>query len=281
MNVYDKLLKLQVIENAWEEWAAYRLSITQYLIDNIEEQRELAIFGAGRCNDMDLKRLLMHFDHLVLVDLDKDSMQEALKKQGLENEPRITLITADFVGITPNDYRSFADTLVYTVRQRGLETSMVELTQVAIRELDKLYRQAMEMPLVFKKYKNIAVIGIHSQLISMLDWIWQAILQTLGRQESSVRQKIMAMNTAFIQRFDTALLESAEGQIVMGYEIERIGRPGAVQGAMQGAIDFKERVDRGEIKLCDFSQMDWPFDQKQGIVYHMGIFAVERLESRD
>lgn len=276
MNVYDQLLKLQMIENAWEEWAEYRLKMTQYLIAHIEDKQELAIFGAGRCNDVDLKLLLKHFDHLVLVDLDMASMQAALKKQGLENEARITLETADFVGISPSDYRSFADTLVYTVRQKGLATPVEELAQVAIREIDKLYEQAMAMPLTFKEYTNIAVIGVHSQLISMLDWIWQGILQTLGQQEVRVRQKIMTINTSLIKRFNTALLEKTKNQLVIGYEIERAGRPGAVQGAMQAAIDFKERVDHGEIKLCDFSKMDWPFDQKQGIVYHMGVFVVEK-----
>lgn len=279
MNIYDQLLKLQVIENAWEEWAAYRLNVTNYLIDNIEDKSELAVFGAGRCNDVDLKLLLMHFEHLVLVDLDKDSMLEALKNQGLENEPRITLVVSDFVGIGPNDYRAFADTLVYTVRQKGLATPVEELAQAALREIDKLYTQAMARPLTFKAYTNIAVIGIHSQLISMIDWIWQAVLQTLGQQETSVRQKIMAINTAFIKRFNTALLENAKRQLVIGYEIERANRPGAIQGAVQAAVDFKERVDRHEAILCDFKQLNWPFDQRQGILYHMGIFTLKETSS--
>ncbi len=275
MNIYDQLLKLQILKNAWDEWQPYRQAVTMYLIEHIRDKSEIAIFGAGRCNDIDLRLLLKHFEKVVLVDLDLQSMQEALKKQEVENEPRIILEIANFVGISPNDYRSFADTLVYTVRQKGLETSMDELTSVAIRELNKLTQKVMGETLTFNAYKNIAVIGIHSQLIAMLDWIWQAILQTLGREEQYVRQQIMGMNTTIIQRFNTALLESVQSQLVVGYEIERIGRPGAIQGAVQGAMDFKQRVAEGEIKLCDFSQMVWPFDNKQGIVYEMGIFVVE------
>lgn len=276
MNIYDQLLKLQIIENAWEEWATYREDVTHYLIHYLEDKRELAIFGAGRCNDMDLNLLLTYFEKIVLVDLDEEGMRAALKKQGLENETRITLEVVDFVGISPNDYRSFADTLVYKVRQKGLATSMTELTQVAMTALDQLYTQALEMPLKFKTYTNIVVMGIHSQLISMLDWIWQAILQTLGQEEISVRQKIIQMNTAIVKRFNTALIENTQSRLIIGYEIERAGRVGAVQGAMQAAIDFKQRVEQHEVQLLGFTQMDWPFDYQQGILYHMGVFTLEK-----
>lgn len=275
MNIYDQLLKLQIIENAWEEWEIYRQEVTHYLIDHLEDKRELAIFGAGRCNDMDLNLLLAHFEKIVLVDLDEEGMKVALKKQGLENETRITLEIADFVGISSNDYRSFADTLVYKVRQKGLETSITELAQVAMVELDRFYMQIVATPLQFKTYANIVVMGIHSQLISMLDWIWQAVLQTLGQEEISVRQKIMQMNTIVIKRFNTALIKSTQSRLIIGYEIERAGRAGAVQGAMQAAIDFKQRVEQHEMQLLGFTQMDWPFDNQQGILYHMGVFTLE------
>ncbi len=277
MNIYDQLLKLQVIPSAWEEWTAYRHEITAYIIAHCENKKEVTILGAGRCNDIDLKLLLNHFDQVILVDMDLEAMQTGLMNQGLQNEHRIRLEVADFVGISPDDYRHFANTLVCKVREKGLATSMEELTQVALEALERLEAQVMGSSLQLDLYVNTVVIGVHSQLISMLDWIWQSILQTLGQEEQSVRQKIMTMNTSVVKRFNEALMSSTQCRMIIGYEIERAGRAGAVQGAVQGAIDFKQRVAKQEVALLGFTQMDWPFAKSQGILYHMGIFTLERV----
>ena len=278
MNIYDQLIKLQIIEDAWKQWQFYRTEVTEYLIEQLKHKNEVAILGAGRCNDIDLKYLLQYFKKIVLVDLDYEAMKEALKQQGLQSHPHITLMTENFVGITPNDYRNFADQLVYTVRQKGLDTSVDQLTQVASTLLDGFYEQVMHTSLKLNNYENIVVIGVHSQLITMLDWIWQAVLQTLGKEEGTVREKIITLNTMVVKRFNEALLKSANKQLVIGYEIERLGRNGAIQGALQAAIDFNKRVEKHEVKLCDFRQMNWPFDLTQGIIYHMGIFTLETIK---
>lgn len=277
MNIYDQLLKLQVINTAWEEWATYRREITAYIISHCENKKEIALFGAGRCNDIDLNLLLAHFEKVILVDMDLEAMEVGVLNQGLQNERRIALEVVDFVGISPDDYRQFADTLVYKVREKGLGTSLAELAQIARSELEKLEAQIMASPLQLNLYTNTAVIGVHSQLISMLDWIWQSILQTLGQEEMSVRQKIMTMNIGVVKRFNQALIASTQCHMIIGYEIERAGRAGAIQGAVQGAMDFKQRVAKQEVALLDFTQMDWPFAKNQGILYHMGIFTLARV----
>ncbi|WP_054743135.1 hypothetical protein [Cellulosilyticum ruminicola] len=277
MNIYDQLLKLQVIEGAWEKWADYRSGVTEYIVVHCENKKEIALFGAGRCNDVDLKTLLAHFEKVILVDMDLEAMKAGIKYQGLQNESRIILEVADFVGISSDDYRQFADILVSKVREKGLATSLSELSQVALDALERLEAKIISVPLQFKLYANTVVIGIHSQLISMLDWIWQSILQTLGQEENSVRQRIMMMNTDVVKRFNQALLIGTQCRLIIGYEIERVGRHGAVQGAVQGVIDFKQRVARQEVDLLGFTQMEWPFAKQQGIIYHMGIFTLERI----
>ena len=111
MSVYDELLKTQTIPHAYENWAEYRRELTEYLTGVTDAGSTLAVFGAGSCNDLDLCMLREHFSQITLIDCQKESMFAALDTYQLREDASLVLKEADFLGITPAEYREYAERL--------------------------------------------------------------------------------------------------------------------------------------------------------------------------
>lgn len=273
MNLYDQLLQLQVLDNAFVEWKSYRNQLTTYIIEHTKNNGELAIFGGGRCNDLDLGMLAAHFSTITLLDRDGQAMKQGVSQYGLGEAPIIKREIVDFVGISSQEYRAYADTLISEIRKQGMNISCDELAQVAIKVLDDLCERALSRPLDFglDTYENIVIIGVHSQLISMLEWIWSVILRTLKQNEDSVRNRIIQMNTIFVKRFNAAVLRATKKCIFIGCEAQIAGKIGTVQGAIQAIDDLKSRAKHDEIDILESEVMRWPFDQSQDLEYMMQV----------
>lgn len=278
MNIYDQLRTLQVINNAYNEWEHYRHELTEIIIKYAKGNESIAIFGAGRCNDIDLNRLSGYFNEVILFDKDLEAMKEGLYQQKVEMMPNIKIKVTDFVGIDDADYRIYGDTLISEIRKKGMRTNACELAEVALDQLEVLYTKAMNTPIDFgvQAYDTAVVVGVHSQLISMLEWIWSVMLQTIKQDERSVRNKIIEMNDAFVTRLNNAVIDGVRNRIIMGCEEARIGREGTVQGAVQALGDLKRRQEKGEINRCEALKIKWPFHRSQGIEYEMSIQIIDK-----
>ena len=275
MNLYDQLLSLQVIEGAYEDWAAYRTALTDYILASSQGEKSLAILGAGSCNDLDIKRLSEVFEEIYLIDRSQQGMKSALEKYDLEDSPKIILKEQDFVGITAEQYRHYADTLVRKIRERGKQTHLDELAGVALSLLQAFKNQISqeELDLGSNCYDVVVAVGVHSQLISMLDWIWQIMMQTLGCEQSElaqmIRNEMIEMNSLCVERFDLALINAAKKQVITGLEMERVGRIGSVQGAIQAMQHFEALKE--QVEKIKEAYVLWPFHVAQGVSYQMKI----------
>lgn len=278
MNIYDQLRKLQVIENAYSEWESYRQDLTEMIIRHGQGSQSIGIFGAGPCNDIDLRALSKYFNEVILFDKDEDAMKEGIYKQQVDKIPHIRMKVVDFVGISDVDYRNYGDVLIREVRKKGMQTNSFDLAAVALEQLEVLYRKAMSIPIDFgiNTYDYGVVIGVHSQLISMLEWIWSVILQTIKQEELSVRNKIIEMNETFVTRFNDGIIRGARDRIIMGCEEARIGKEGTVQGAIQGLNDLKRRQANNEIDITEKRDMNWPFHRSQGIEYKVALQVINK-----
>lgn len=278
MNIYDQLRNLQVINNAYNEWENYRYELTEVIIRYAQDNKSIAIFGAGRCNDIDLKRLSACFNEVILFDKDQEAMKEALYQQKVGTMPNIKMKVTDFVGIDDVDYRVYVDILISEIRKKGMGTSCHTLAEVALNQLEVLYTKAMDTPIHFgtQAYDCAVVVGVHSQLISMLEWIWSIMLQMIKQEETSVRNKIIEMNEAFVVRFNNAVIEGTRNKIIMGCEEARVGKEGTVQGAVQALYDLKRRHAKGEINICEAMKITWPFHRSQGIEYRIFLQIINK-----
>lgn len=278
MNLYDQLLQLQVIHNAYTMWANYRKQLTNYLIQHTQEGSSLAILGAGRCNDLDLKKLATHFKTITLIDKDEDALKEALILYELEHSPNVLTKEVDFVGITPKDYRHYADTLVNKIRESGMNTNIDDLASTGQAYLEYLFNKTLRLPLDLGEelYDYTVVVGVHSQLISMLEWIWRILLETINQDEETVRDTLMYMNDAAVQKLNEAVFKVTRDTLFMGFEKERIGRLGTIQGAIQGVEDIESRIKREKVTCVDLLHIHWPFNEEGGVSFNMALYQLKK-----
>lgn len=278
MNLYDQLRQLQHLTNSFEEWALYRQKLTRYLISQIAPESHIAIVGAGRCNDLDLAQLVAHVKSITLIDKDTRGMKEGVARYQLEKSTRITLLEADVLGITDIQYRQYADKLIQEVRKKGYQTDLCTLSDLASHFIDTLINPIQSIPLNLgmNQYDTVIAVGLHSQLLSMLEWIWHVILQTINQEEQAVRKKIIHLTPSIIERLNDALLQASKSQLIIGCEKERIGRPGTIQGAIQCLTDLERRCLISEITLGQFTDLEWPFNMSQGITYNMYIASYNK-----
>ena len=92
MRYLDRLIASEVLPNAYKEWRGYRQKLTDFIEENCVAEGGckpvLAIWGAGRSNDIDLARLAERFK-LVLIDRDAEGLAQACKTYGLEETDAI------------------------------------------------------------------------------------------------------------------------------------------------------------------------------------------------
>ncbi len=89
---------------AWALYEPHRKRVTQLLLDARTQTTttvmRLCLLGAGNLNDFDLAALLSAFSELVVVDVDADSLQRGLARQGFANDHRIQIVApTDVTGI--------------------------------------------------------------------------------------------------------------------------------------------------------------------------------------
>ena len=68
--ILDDIKQKFRLPDAYEDWREYRQLLTDTVIEcgNGDQSKTIAIIGAGRCNDIDLKALCRHFEIITLVD---------------------------------------------------------------------------------------------------------------------------------------------------------------------------------------------------------------------
>lgn len=276
MSLYEKLKQLQVLEDADEAWKDYRKEVTAYLCGQLYGAEEIAVLGAGRCSDIDLGILSACFRKIVLLDKDQAALKAAALKYKLQ-EKQVSFEVVDFIDLEESDYELYGEMLIQEVRKKGMQTDVKALADVAVKLLSDIEKKINTAFLNSqqKTYENLIVIGVHSQLLSMLEWMWSIMLQTIEKDEESVRAFIIQMNERIIRRFNKQLIENAKHKLVIGCEAQRIGTAGTVQGAVQCIKDIEERITSQQIKCLSTQEMIWPFNLKEQKAYLMKFYTLE------
>ena len=191
MNIYKELLKLQRIEEAFDSWKDYRNEVTNCIVDNVDCFDDIVIFGAGSCNDIDLRIIEEKFEKVTLVDIDFHSMKEGIKQYSLENSKKIKLLKIDLLGIDESDYLNFSKVVEKTLQSQ--EPPLVDSTPVVKKLLEYTKKiNNHKVRLGNNKFKNGVVIGLHSQLNIYFAQIWDMYCQALVKKDDlSVANQII------------------------------------------------------------------------------------------
>lgn len=272
-SVYDQLKQLKRIPNAKEDWAEYRMELSDYILSETIPGTTLLIVGAGACNDFDLQKLSGHFNEITLLDFEEDDMRAAVSEQITDEclRKKFKYVSGSVTGISERDYRRFADSLRLAVNLYGRDTDINALSKIALTEMDRAFscRKSSQELLKDNSFDYILCFGVHSQINSMYPWIWEAFCNALDKSDISVHQKAREYNNILVKELNENILTASVNGVFFGLEEVRFGVGGAVEGAFQGITDLNERIKSASIDLISHRDALWPFNPDAGIVYNM------------
>lgn len=87
----------------WAAYAPHREIVTRLILDSAPQDASeltLSVLGAGNCNDLDLDQLAARFSKISLVDVDTESVEEGLQRQGKSaDDSQFQICGSDVSGI--------------------------------------------------------------------------------------------------------------------------------------------------------------------------------------
>lgn len=282
MRYLDRLIASEVLPNAYKEWRGYRQKLTDFIEENCVAEGEckpvLAIWGAGRSNDIDLARLAERFK-LVLIDRDAEGLAQACKTYGLE-ETDVICVDLPFWNVELETYEMFEALLA-----EGEEAEIVieHLKQVAF---DNSHRV---LPDIGRRFDYSVCIGLHSQLNARFAGLLYMYRENYDEEElQMIENAIRALNEAAVTRTNDVIYMLTEKLMVFGLEWAVVNEsamdqwenliPEEIEGALQLRHDIGMHKDF-DIRIEAERRLFWPFawkERKKG--YVMELLAVQPLE---
>lgn len=282
MRYLDRLIASEVLPNAYKEWRGYRQKLTDFIEENCVAEGErkpvLAIWGAGRSNDIDLARLAERFK-LVLIDRDAEGLAQACKAYGLEETDAIC-VDLPFWNVELETYEMFEALLA-----EGEEAEIVieHLKQVAF---DNSHRV---LPDIGRRFDYSICVGLHSQLNARFAGLLYMYRENYDEEElQMIENAIRALNEAAVTRTNDVIYMLTEKLMVFGLEWAVVNEsamdqwenlvPEEIEGALQLRHDIGMHKDF-DIRIEAERRLFWPFawkERKKG--YVMELLAVQPLE---
>ena len=282
MRYLDRLIASEVLPNAYKEWRGYRQKLTDFIEENCVAEGGgkpvLAIWGAGRSNDIDLARLAERFK-LVLIDRDAEGLAQACKAYGLEETDAIC-VDLPFWNVELETYEMFEALLA-----EGEEAEIVieHLKQVAF---DNSHRV---LPDIGRRFDYSVCIGLHSQLNARFAGLLYMYRENYDEEElQMIENAIRALNEAAVTRTNDVIYMLTEKLMVFGLEWAVVNEsameqweklvPEDIEGALQLRHDIGMHKDF-DIRIEAERRLFWPFawkERKKG--YVMELLAVQPLE---
>ncbi|MGN8816755.1 hypothetical protein ACTNEN_00250 [Oribacterium sp. HCP28S3_H8] len=283
LSAFQSIKNEFIIENAFRDWEEYRRQVTDRVLqegrrfDHAGAERELLIVGGGRCNDVDLTRLIEGFDQIRILDTDLEAMQSGLHQYGLTGSGRIRLQKASLTGVEEADIRSFFENLYQwaialnrsITADRFIERSLEEF--VGISRKTRALSSELLRSIPPESADVTLCIGVHSQLFTLLSYCWevlagnisQTILHGVRIPEDALHAAIRELNDEIIPTINNSLILSARHCVLIGTEYD-MEHP--VEGAWQCQQDLMQWK-----KVLGFhdTKIHWPFYIAGGKEYEM------------
>ena len=282
MRYLDRLIASEVLPNAYKEWRGYRQKLTDFIEENCVAEGGckpvLAIWGAGRSNDIDLARLAERFK-LVLIDRDAEGLAQACKAYGLEETDAIC-VDLPFWNVELETYEMFEALLA-----EGEEAEIVieHLKQVAFDNSHSV------LPEIGRRFDYSVCVGLHSQLNARFAGLLYMYRENYDEEElQMIENAIRALNEAAVTRINDVIYMLTEKLMVFGLEWAVVNEsamdqwenlvPEEIEGALQLRHDIGMHKDF-DIRIEAERRLFWPFawkERKKG--YVMELLAVQPLE---
>jgi hypothetical protein len=262
-------------------WQSYRKTLTDLILRRKTTlDTSIVIFGAGKCNDIDLKILVNNFTLVTLVDLSLDSMINSLDKYGLsQSDPRIKIVRSDFLGIDLETYNEYQMLLA----KDGNQDNILEF----IKNLQTKFE--FSLPNIGIQKHDLGVcVGVHSQLLALINCLFDEYrVNNHHELNETIATEITNLNNLVSKHFNTNLLQCINNTLITGFDIMEISdrldtkkyyntlidliskndlqsllqlsKNYSVSGAIHGFMNIFERITSNEISSDYTNMMIWDF----------------------
>ena len=102
METFQKEMNGHRAESRWDLWSQHRKQVSalfEHAFSKCLSVNQIAIFGAGNCDDLDLEKLAMRCQSIHLFDIDLESMEKGVEKLSSETREKIRLVKLDVTGL--------------------------------------------------------------------------------------------------------------------------------------------------------------------------------------
>lgn len=281
-----------VIPESYCEWEYYRNKVTEFILTN-QKKKSIVILGAGPSNDIDLKKLSLHYEEIYLVDNRTEVMQEAVKNYDLEGNKKIKLITCDFWEFPPMALEGLEECLQQKEEMSFLCQYVEEMQQWAYRNT--------AYPMIDAD-AEVVVIGIHSQFNSGIEALLYYYKEHYKIDENGVLAVLRKWNKIAIEKFHeylfghfssiclgyeyssykneeeyrklceiASLFAKGQGQIARNIVVSR------VDGAYEAEQDLSKRIGQRKVAISALQYEFWNFSKLKG--YLMCLYYVIKTDA--
>ena len=271
MGVYQNIKDKFIMKNAWEDWTEYRSKLTEIILER--NPKTVMIVGAGRCNDIDLERLLKSAERVICMDVDDEAMKAAVTGIPADIQHMVECREVSLTGIGESDLDSFCDDMLMMARAKGRDLTLDYFRAQMISCMNALKEKLIgseEALLRYMPVESVDVVvcaGVHSQLFSTLSFFIRSLIASLydiipnvGSLEAEANDIIREMNNRVIPIIDSALCRMADKAVIFGNE-DNPDSP--VEGAAQCIRNIQENMKPVERHLY------WEFNRAEEISYDM------------
>jgi len=276
----------EIIPDAYERWASYRKSNTNFIIDSVSSHKGIIILGAGRCNDIDLLSLSRHYPEVMLVDRDMVAMQEALITYGLQCNEHIHIVQQNFTKVDDKCVDEFRN-MLYKKKDFDVVLEYLD-NMVGQHTTTYIYEFLENVP--EDVYDTVVCIGVHSQLVIRLIYILEEYrhhftteqLERLKHRLSDLVDitsknlnnnifSIPGIKYTYIGYEYAAFYDSDEKMVEdikylfehgMAGKVAEYNLP-RVEGAYECELDLTRRLHNNTLEIQGFLYNVWPFTENK------------------
>lgn len=285
---YKTLPAAEEIGDAWERWEDYRNNLTENILTVMPfcNNTKIAVYGAGRCNDIDVNRLLSAGYQVTLLDVDIDAVKAAAEEKGYLKQ--ITIQKIDLFEILDGEYERLEELA-------GRGAGKAEVAELLMEILNREGEKPLSVP--SDEYGLNICVGLHSQVLVKL----VSLMQLYGYQDASgqIHKLICEINDYMVERFHDELFQKGHGDIILGYEYGAFA-PGKakvmkdlfetgqadraaeyqisrVAGAYEAEQDLNRRFLEGRVQIIGYRYDIWRFIQEKEYLMVFFIIGAETI----
>ena len=294
-HVYNLFKARSSKDDEFNDWAGYRDRLTDFVIDCIAPGESLLILGAGKCNDLDLKKLAAHCGSITLSDYRPETADEAFARYGLTPSDKLKFVASDYVGITDEDYLEYTERLLKIMERLSSGQEEIDGPDLeALKDcLERIYQnnEDYEIDLGDEMYDHAVITGVHSQLNNSFRGLFQYVrkdvedrigeIKSLEELNAAIFRTTRKHTKYLVNRFNEAVFAVVRNGVLYGYEKNIIYTPSGSDQPVIGTVDGARQAGELIASLPVKKNLDciWPLSRRRGIKFTMSICYLD-LQSK-